>query len=776
MKLARGLVLSVILGISLSLSARSADKLPVSISYITNIDGNVVRIHGNATVENLSGLYLESTSDFKTWFREEIENTGTGQSFEFLVSPNGPGGATFYRTANVERIEGLNRHLAVGFTHCLGIKADGSMWEWGNDIIEPRPKFSFQRIWKTVSTGNYHSIGVDSDYNLWTWGTNNFGQLGIGSVRDNDRVNQVLPGKKWLYASSGGERSAALDDLGQLWMWGRNDGGSLGTGDTVERLSPALVVSTNVWVQVGMGLEHTIGLTADGKIWSWGSNQYGQLGTGDTKPRLEPFQIGLGRRWRVIACGYWTSYAIDDDGKLWSWGAGFGGVLGNGSKSDALTPNAIATDKRWRLVSGGLGGAAGISEAGELWLWGMDPAEWYDKKGETVDLLVPTKYGIDSDWIEVTLGWGTGLGRRSNGTLYSWGYNADGQRGSGGRFGNEVRPIPARRLPNRTWEKVSLSRTQSCAIDSNGELWVASSTNLVQVPGRWVEVSTFFNHILAIDSNQRLWSWGIGYDGVLGSGVGEREERLNPMEIGIGVRWVDVKTTASHSLGLAEDKTLWAWGDNTSGQLGDNTKVSKSLPTKVDSSRWSSISCFVGKSVGVKEDGSLWGWGESDKGDGPIVKSVKPVQLFEGHTWKSVSQGRDHTLALDSSGGVWAWGDNWEGQFGTRQLFDKGEIFKVLLPEEAVSIVAFVDSSFAIGRSGALWGWGANRSGQLGVGWAGPADSKTLRVAPGTGWRAVSGTWNSSMGIQTNGEMFGWGDRAGLKVLDVLVEIRERGW
>ncbi len=124
----------------------------------------------------------------------------------------------------------------------------------------------------------------------------------------------------------------------------------------------------------------------------------------------------------------------------------------------------------------------------------------------------------------------------------------------------------------------------------------------------------------------------------------------------------------SHSFALKDDGSLWAWGYNMYGQLGDGTTANSSNPVQIGAgSIWTAVAAGFFHSLALKNDGSLWTWGDNmcgQLGDGTTASSSIPVQIGAGSIWTAVAAGYIHSLALKNDGSLWAWGANFYGQLG----------------------------------------------------------------------------------------------------------------
>ena len=270
-------------------------------------------------------------------------------------------------------------------------------------------------------------------------------------------------------------------------------------------------------------------------------------------------------------------------------------------------------------------------------------------------------------------------------------------------------------------------------------------------------VSAGFSHSLAILSDGSLWAWGSNDSGQLGDGT--NVDKHIPVKIMDDV--MAINAGAWSSFAIKNDGTLWAWGYNSYGQLGDSTTVDRHTPVHI-MDNVKSFSMRGEHSLVIKSDGSLWAWGDNwsgKLGDGTQNNSATPVHIMDNVT--AISAGGHHSLAIKSDGSLFSWGSNWTGQLGY------GDIYNVEIPVHITDSITAISAgglhSLVIKSDGSLWAWGHNSYGQLG-------DSTTIEkytpVHIMDNVIEINAGGYHSLVITNDGSLWAWGENWNGKVGD----------
>jgi len=647
--------------------------------------------------------------------------------------------------------------------------------------------------WESVSAGHEHTVALKTDGTLWTWGRNECGQLGDGSETNQDCPVQVGSAKDWAAASAGWNHTVALKKDGTLWAWGGNVGGQLGDGTKTNRSYPAQVGSANDWAAMSVGNFHTVAIKKDGTLWAWGGNDQGQLGDG-TKGILAnknaPVQVGSSDDWAKVSAGGYHTVALKKDGTLWAWGSNENSQLGNGSRTDRNNPVQVGSDKDWAAASAGWHHTVALKKDGTLWAWGSNGNGQLGDGAET-DRNAPVQVGTSKDWNVVSAGAAHTVAIKADGTFWAWGNNKYGQLGDGTETFS--RSTPAQVATSKDWNTVSAGFAHTVALRTDGTLWAwgrnifgqlgdgtetnkntpvqaGASKDLATIlvadqsdgaAETWVAVSSGSLHTVAIKANGTLWAWGNNEEGQLGDGT--ETDRDHPVQVDNSNDWAAVSAGHGHTVALKQEGTLWAWGWNSDGQLGNGTKTSRSAPVQVGPAKdWASASAGWNHTVALKADSTLWVWGNNkygQLGDGTRTDRSNPVQVGNSKDWAAASAGWNYTVALKKDGTLWAWGRNSVGQLGDSTRIDRNTPVQMGSSNVWAAVSAGVMHTVALKMDGTIWAWGYNKEGQLGDGTDGILSSKSKPVQVGNSkdWAAVSAGFHHTVAFRMDGTIWAWG-------------------
>jgi len=345
----------------------------------------------------------------------------------------------------------------------------------------------------------------------------------------------------------------------------------------------------------------TAGAAGDNpNAYSWGSNGNGQLGHGNTTTLSSPVQIG-GITWASIGAFGSSSCGVSNTGKLYSWGKNNYGQLGHGNTTYLSEPTQIGSLSTWSKVIPSKRTAWFIKTDGTLWGTGYNGQGGLGD-GTTTVRSSPVQIGVATNWVTGAAGNDQPAFINSAGKLYTWG---SGGSGSGGRGNTTNYSVPTQVGTLTDWRSV----------DAGGG-----------------------PNILATKTDNTIWSWGSSGFGVLGNGTGSGNNLSSPAKIGSLTDWsANIACSLFGAFAVKTDGTLWAWGRNDHGELGQGNTTDLSSPVKIGAlTNWSNVWAGFRSVIALKTDGTLWGIGENNYGQlglGDTTLRSSPAQIGSETDW-----------------------------------------------------------------------------------------------------------------------------------------------
>lgn len=767
-----------------------------------------------------------------------------------------------------------------GWYHTMSIEDDGTVWTWGrNDygqlgngttgtdsdypvrVVDEDGEGALAGAAAVVG-GYVDIIALKNDGTVWAWGGNGEGQLGNGNMgTGSDRPIQVKGegGSGYLTdvvaVASGSAHVAAVRNDGTAWTWGYNYSGQLGNGITGENSDLPVQVKgeegtgflTGV-VAVAAGEEHSVALKGDGTVWAWGNNLVGQLGNGNMEtdsptPVRVVGEEGTGYLTGVVAvaAGSAHSVALKNDGTVWTWGKNEYGQLGDenmGVDSD-IPVQVKGEDGEGTLdgvaaVTAGYGHSVALKNDGTVWSWGYNQyGQLGDANHDThSDTPVQVKgedgIGFLTDTVAVEAGSYICIALKNDGTVWTWGGNQHGGLGNGthGLFNWSDTPVQVIKALREVTE-VAAGSYHTVALKTGGTVWTWGDNDWGQLgddnsgtdSGVPVQVvgeggSGFLTDVTAISSDslfsaalkddgteKTVWTWGYNYNGQLGNGNhGEGADSDTPVQVvgegGIGflTDMVAVVAGNAHTVALKDDgeeKTVWTWGANGSGQLGNDTHGGfndTDTPVQVVGEGGIdyltdvvAVAAGYNHTMALKNDNTVWTWGENDHGqlgnDDIAIDTDTPVQVVGkgGIDFltdiATITAGSDHNMVVKDDGTVWTWGKNDRGQLGNGNTGTDSDTPVQVVGADGtgfltgvVTVSAGKDYSLAIKDDGTVWTWGKNDRGQLGDDNTGTDSDMPVQVSgvDGTGFltdvSAAAACFHHTAAVKNDGTVWTWGD------------------
>jgi alpha-tubulin suppressor-like RCC1 family protein len=275
------------------------------------------------------------------------------------------------------------------------------------------------------------------------------------------------------------------------------------------------------------------------------------------------------------------------------------------------------------------------------------------------------------------------------------------------------------------------------------------------------EVAAGQGHTIVVKTDGTVWAWGYNYYGQLGNG--DWLDQYTPVQVAGLDNVATVTAGGEHSLAARSDGTVWAWGRNTYGQLGLGNLTDQYNPVPVVGlSNVSGVAAGWEHSLALKADGTVWAWGHNGRGalgNGDTTNRDTPTQVSGlGNVVTVVAWGA-HSLALRSDGTVWAWGSGTKGELGDGNWSDSSLPVQVYGLDNVNGIAAGSVHGLAVKTDGSVWAWGLNERGQLGDG--STTDENTpVQVVGLSNVVAIAAGAAHSLALKDDGTIWAWGDNS----------------
>ncbi|WP_276829394.1 InlB B-repeat-containing protein [Bifidobacterium coryneforme] len=691
--------------------------------------------------------------------------------------------------------------VSAGNDHSAGVTRDGTVRTWGhNDSGQlGRTPTDAEPAWMAgavpgvtgatgISTGRNHSAAL-TDSGIWTWGGNQYGQLGTSTGNGtNDGVAPArMPNPKGtpsgftytsLSTSPVGSHTLAVGSDWDVYAFGANDSGQLGTSTSTSDGNTSTAAHPNpamVWRPVGSPVTGVlfgakpsasqVHRRADG--WHAASPRHrpeavaltiqstntGQVRhedtslrfmyTGDMATLTFTSQHGRTPDAQQVPAGEPTRRPEDPSESGWTFDGWFDGDVAY----DFTQPleHDLTVTARWHRTG----------------RWTLSPDHGSEYGDGTVTLTAPA--APDIRLASVDTGGTTSLGIGSDGQLYAWGDNAQGQLGDG-TTSQHTTPVRVAKPDGTdstfTWVQAAAGRTHSAAVGSDGQLYTwgdnthgqlgdgtttrrtrpvkAARPNGTDTGFTWVRAAAGGGYTMALGSDDNLYAWGT-LTGGLGD-TGRTASSSRPVRVALpqdappAFRYEQITAGDTHAAAIGSDGQLYTWGANTHGQLGhDDTGTPAAAAAVASDPRqpagYVQASAGGDATLAIDRQGRLWAWGRhADGTDTTTPTRIRPAGTADTYRFTHTSTGRNHSAATGQDHRTWTWGDNTQGQLGHTTGTPTQP---TAIPGLNTTLTATGgDTTIAIDTNGDTQAWGNNTNGQAGHGDTNPTPTPRKATIP----------------------------------------------
>jgi alpha-tubulin suppressor-like RCC1 family protein len=576
---------------------------------------------------------------------------------------------------------------------------------------------------------------------------------------------QLEPTNDWIAVGLGGDHTCAIDSNGSLYCWGLGADGQLGTGSTDSQLLPALVGFDHDWLTIVGGRSHSCGLKRDGSVYCWGS-----IGgyVGDvTSIGPSPNRVGSDNDWQSIASNTGAHVCgLKQDHSLYCWGSNYLGQVGDGTRDERPTPVRVGADSDWQTVAAGLLHTCAIKMDGSLYCWG------YNLDGELgVDFsqtpnaqgYSPLQVGTDKDWQSLSAGGFHTCAIKTTGALWCWGDDSYGQ--IGGATSNRQSNVPIQFDQATDWTRVVAGDAATCAMKTDHSVWcwgditaTAAPSSMIQWPdpkrvngANWESVSSGGEHFCGIAYGS-LYCWGSNGYGQVGDGT--KPGKTSPNPVLTDVLYQSVAVGSDHTSAVSTAGALYCWGATGVGQTGGADQDPRFVPERIGTqSNWASVWAYDRSTCALTTQGALYCWGDDTVINGNVDQT--PARIGSDSDWASIRTESVHSCGIKTDHSLFCWGSGYLGDLGDGSSNDFRVPTRIGSDRDWQSVALGIFRTYGLKLDGSLYQWGSGYD-DTDI----PVSVTPSRLGTDSDWASLSANSTHACAIKTSGALYCWGYNA----------------
>ena len=611
----------------------------------------------------------------------------------------------------------------TSMSHTVVLKANGTVWSYGlnssyqlgngSTVSSDRPvmvKFPEGTIIKQIAVGNTHNLALDINGNVWGWGVNSNNSLGRNASKP---VSLGISNVKKIAANN--DQSMILTNDGYVYVWGLNENGELGTGTYNKVKEPTLLNYVSDVIDIALGKNHSLLLTTNGKVLTSGLNVYGQTGKQEGKSntftQIEvPVTIGK------IAAGDNHSVLLSATGNVYTFGYNENGQLGLGTKTNMLIPTKVNITNIMQISAGKnqtilLGAdrmlySTGSNSNGQLGLGIKD------------DKLLFTKVTKVDDMMSISCGNTYNVSIKYDGDVYGWG---DYYHGT-----SSIKTKTNSTVPVKVGNDSSYIEEPEITVNIDGTKQINIAPKYSFNVFKEDETETGFSYEALNDNIATVSEKGLVTGIKTGTTWIKVTENETEKENVVIVRVIEKDSKYAPQIAggdgyaavLKSDGSIWGFGYNSDGQLGNDKLVPINVPSQTNIlATYKQVVAGKKFTLALRDDGTVWAWGDNTYGvlgQGNRVSARKPVQVQLLSNIVSIAAGDNHAIALDNFGNVYTWGLNSCGQLGNGNTITQSMPEKIYSTDKQITgIAAGGNMSAIVDLEGSVYVFGDNSKEQI---------------------------------------------------------------